>query len=228
MSWFSQALNSTIGKKVIMSLTGLFLITFLIVHVSGNTLLFKNDGGEAFNLYAQFMTSNPLIKAASIILYSGIILHVIYALVLTIRNKSARPVGYAVANSSQNSSWKSRNMGVLGTIVLIFLIIHMRSFWYEMKFGEVPTVAIDGTQVKDLYSIVTAAFTQWWYVSLYVLAMIGLGYHLAHGCWSAFQTLGLQHKKYSPAIKKVGLAFAIAVPLLFASMPIYLFIKSLA
>ena len=86
MSWFSQALNSTIGKKVIMSLTGLFLITFLIVHVSGNTLLFKNDGGEAFNLYAQFMTSNPLIKAASIILYSGIILHVIYVLVRTIRN----------------------------------------------------------------------------------------------------------------------------------------------
>jgi len=228
MSWFTQALNSTIGKKVIMSLTGLFLITFLIVHVSGNTLLFRNDGGEAFNLYAEFMTSNPLIKIASIILYSGIILHVIYALVLSIRNKSARPVGYAVANPNQNSSWKSRNMGILGTIVLIFLIIHMRSFWYEMKFGEVPTVNYGGADVKDLYTIVSAAFTQWWYVLIYVLAMIGLGYHLAHGFWSAFQTLGLQHKKYSPFIKKVGLAFAIVVPLLFASMPIYLFIKSLA
>ncbi|WKN43809.1 succinate dehydrogenase cytochrome b subunit [Tunicatimonas pelagia] len=228
MSWFSQALNSTIGKKVIMALTGLFLITFLIVHASGNTLLFRSDGGEAFNLYAEFMTTNPLIKAASIILYSGIILHVVYALVLSIRNKSARPVGYSVANSSQNSSWKSRNMGVLGTIVLIFLIIHMRSFWYEMKFGEVPTMLVDGAEVKDLYSIVTAAFTQWWYVLIYVLAMVGLGYHLAHGFWSAFQTLGLQHKKYSPFIKSAGLAFAIAVPLLFASMPIYLFIKSLS
>lgn len=228
MSWFTQALNSTIGKKVIMSLTGLFLITFLIVHVSGNTLLFHNDGGEAFNLYAQFMTTNPLVSAASIILYSGIILHVIYALVLSIKNKNARPVGYAVAHPSQNSSWKSRNMGILGTIVLIFLIIHMRSFWYEMRFGELPTVNYAGTEVKDLYTIVSAAFTQWWYVVIYVLAMVGLGYHLAHGFWSAFQTLGLQHKKYSPFIKKVGLAFAIVVPLLFASMPIYFFIKSLA
>ncbi len=228
MSWFSQALNSTIGKKVIMALTGLFLITFLIVHVSGNTLLFRSDGGEAFNLYAEFMTSNPIIKAASIILYSGIILHVIYALVLSVRNKTARPVGYAVANPSQNSSWKSRNMGVLGTIVLIFLIIHLRSFWYEMKFGEVPTMLVDGVEIKDLYSIVSAAFTQWWYVLIYVLAMVGLGYHLAHGFWSAFQTLGLQHKKYSPFIKKAGLAFAIVVPLLFASMPVYLFIKSLS
>jgi succinate dehydrogenase / fumarate reductase cytochrome b subunit len=228
MSWFTQALNSTIGKKVIMSLTGLFLITFLIVHVSGNTLLFRNDGGEAFNLYAQFMTTNPLVTIASVILYSGIILHVIYALILTIRNKSARPVGYAVAHPNQNSSWKSRNMGILGTIVLIFMIIHMRSFWYEMRFGELPTVSIDGVEVKDLYSIVAAAFSQWWYVLIYVLAMIGLGYHLAHGFWSAFQTLGLQHKKYSPFIKKAGLAFAIAVPLLFASMPIYFFIKSLA
>ncbi len=228
MSWFSQALNSTIGKKVIMALTGLFLITFLIVHVSGNTLLFRSDGGEAFNLYAEFMTSNPLIKAASYILYSGIILHVIYALVLSIRNKSARPVGYAVAKPSQNSSWKSRNMGILGTILLIFLIIHMRSFWYEMKFGEVPVMSVDGVEIKDLYSIMQAAFSQWWYVLIYVLAMVGLGYHLAHGFWSAFQTLGLQHKKYSPFIKKVGLAFAIAVPALFASMPIYMFIKSLS
>lgn len=228
MSWFTQALRSTIGKKVIMSLTGLFLITFLIVHASGNSLLFRDDNGEAFNLYAQFMTTNPLITVASIILYSGIILHVIYALVLSVKNNSARPVGYENAHPNQNSTWKSRNMGILGTIVLIFLIIHMRSFWYEMRFGELPTKNYAGTEVKDLYTIVSAAFTQWWYVLIYVLAMVGLGYHLAHGFWSAFQTLGLQHRKYSPLIKNVGYAFAIGVPLLFAAMPIYLYIKSLA
>ncbi|MEQ9442608.1 MAG: succinate dehydrogenase cytochrome b subunit [Cyclobacteriaceae bacterium] len=228
MSWFTQALNSTIGKKVVMSLTGLFLISFLIVHASGNSLLFRNDGGEAFNLYAQFMTTNPLITVASIILYSGIVLHVIYALIISMKNKRARPIGYAVAKPEQNSTWKSRNMGILGTIVLIFLVIHMRSFWFEMRFGEIPTVDIGGAEVKDLYTIVSAAFTQWWYVLIYVLAMIGLGFHLAHGFWSAFQTLGLQHKKYSPFIKSVGLIFAIVVPLLFAAMPVYLFIKSLA
>ena len=228
MSWFTQALSSTIGRKVVMSLTGLFLITFLVVHVSGNMLMFKDDGGEAFNLYAQFMTTNPLIIMASYILYTGIILHVIYALILSVYNKSARPVGYALANPEQNSSWKSRNMGILGTIVLIFLIIHLRAFWYEMKFGDIPTVNYAGVEVRNLYIVMEVAFSQWWIVVLYVLAMIGLAFHLAHGFWSAFQTLGLQHKKYSPLIKNLGYIFAIVVPLLFAIMPIYIYIKSLS
>ncbi|MGB3777286.1 MAG: succinate dehydrogenase cytochrome b subunit [Tunicatimonas sp.] len=228
MSWFTQALSSTIGRKVVMSLTGLFLITFLVVHVSGNMLMFKSDDGEAFNLYAQFMTTNPLIKMASYILYTGILVHVFYALYLSVYNKNARPVGYAVAHSEQNSTWKSRNMGILGTIVLIFLVIHLRSFWFEMKFGDVPLVNYAGIEVRDLYSVMEAAFSQWWYVLIYVLAMVGLSYHLAHGFWSAFQTLGLQHKKYSPLIKNAGYIFAIVVPLLFAAMPVYIYIKSLA
>ena len=228
MSWFTQALRSTIGKKVVMSLTGLFLITFLIVHVSGNMLLFRNDGGEAFNLYAEFMTTNPLIKIASYILYTGIILHVVYSLILSIKNKAARPVGYVKAHPNQNSSWKSRNMGILGTIVLIFLVIHMRTFWYEMHYGDMPTVSYSGVEVEDLYTVVVAAFSNWWYSLLYVLAMVGLAFHLSHGFWSAFQTLGLNHKKYTPFIKKASLLFAIIVPLMFASMPIYFFFQSLS
>lgn len=227
MSWFTHALSSTIGRKVIMSLTGLFLITFLIVHASGNMLLFKNDGGEAFNLYAEFMTSNPLIKVASYILYSGIILHVIYSIILTSKNKSARPVGYKLAHPNANSTWRSRNMGVLGTIIFIFLVIHLRSFWYEMHFGDIPVVTYAGVEVSDLYTVVQAAFSQWWYSLIYVLAMIGLGFHLAHGFWSAFQTLGMSHKKYTPFIKTVGVLFAIVVPALFASMPIYFYLQSL-
>lgn len=227
MSWFTQALSTTIGKKVIMSLTGLFLITFLVVHVAGNMLLFKDDGGEAFNLYAKFMTTSPLIRVASIILYSGLLLHVIYSLVLAMHNKSARPVGYAKARPEENSSWKSRNMGILGTIVLIFLIIHLRSFWYVMHFGPIPVKTYAGVEVDDLYTVVVAAFSQWWYTGFYVLAMVGLGFHLAHGFWSAFHTLGMNHRKYMPMIKKISLLFSIIVPLLFASMPIYFFIKSL-
>ncbi len=211
-----------------MSLTGLFLITFLVVHVSGNMLLFKDDGGEAFNLYAEFMTTNPLVGMASYILYTGIIVHIIYSLILSVHNKNARPVGYAKARPDQNSSWKSRNMGILGTIVFIFLLIHMRSFWYEMRFGSLPTKNYAGVDVADLYTIVQAAFAQWWYAALYVLAMVGLAFHLAHGFWSAFQTVGLNHRKHMPLIKKVSLIFAIVVPALFASMPIYFFIKSIA
>ncbi len=210
-----------------MSLTGLFLIVFLVVHVSGNMLLFKNDGGEAFNLYAEFMTTNPLVRVASIVLYSGLLLHIIYSLVLSIKNKKARPVGYTLANPRYNSSWKSRNMGILGTIVLIFLIIHIRSFWFEMHFGYTPTRNYGGVEVKDLYAIVVSAFSQWWYVVVYLLAMVGLAFHLSHGFWSAFQTLGMNHKKYTPFIKTVSLIFAILVPALFASMPIYFFLKSL-
>lgn len=210
-----------------MSLTGLFLITFLIVHVSGNMLLFKDDGGEAFNLYAEFMTTSPMIRLASIILYSGLLLHVIYSVVLTIYNQRARPIGYNAARPNENSSWKSRNMGVLGTLVFIFLVIHMRNFWWEMHYGDIPVKTYAGTEVTDLYTVVAASFANWWYSALYILSMIALGYHLAHGFWSAFHTVGLNNKKYMPLLKKAALFFSIIVPLLFASMPIYFYIKSI-
>lgn len=223
MSWVSKTFNSTLGKKLLMALTGLFLILFLVGHVSGNTLLFKNDGGQAFNEYAKFMTTNPFVKILSYVTYISVLVHVIYAIFLSRRNKSARPVGYAMSKASTNSSWNSRNMGVLGTIILIFLVIHLQGFWYQMHWGDVPVVEYNGEQYKDLYAIVQFAFQAEWLVALYVISMVMLGFHLAHGFESAFQTLGLNHVKYSPAIKNVGLAFSIIVPALFASMPLYIY-----
>ncbi|MEZ4827341.1 MAG: succinate dehydrogenase cytochrome b subunit [Bacteroidia bacterium] len=225
MSTVVNIFSHSIGRKLIMALTGLFLMLFLVGHVAGNTLLFHNDGGEAFNLYAKFMTTNGAVKILSYTTYLSVILHVIYAIVLSRANRQARPVAYAVNGSKANSLWSSRNMGVLGSIVLVFLIIHLRSFWAVMHFGEIPMVEIDGEQYKNLYLIVTEAFQQLWYVALYVVAMVGLAYHLSHGFWSAFQTLGLDHKAYTPVIKVLGLAFAIGVPLLFAAMPVYMYIK---
>jgi len=224
MSWFSKSLNSTLGKKLLMALTGLFLITFLIGHVSGNTLLFKADGKDAFNLYAKFMTTNPFIKILSYVTYFSVLAHVFYSLVLTIRNRKARPVGYKVSKANQNSVWSSRNMGILGTIILIFLVLHMKRFWYEMHFGSVETYLIEGEKVKDLYSVVNIAFHEWWYVAIYVVSMFFLAFHLSHGFQSAFQTLGLNHKKYTPIIKIAGLGFSIIVPALFALMPIYMYL----
>lgn len=212
-----------------MALTGLFLVLFLIGHVLGNLLLFVDDGGQAFNEYARFMTSTPTIQVLSLITYASILIHVIYSIIITRKNQQARPVSYAVNNPSANSLWSSRNMGILGTIVLIFLVIHMRSFWYEMRFGHIPMVNYQGAgEFKNLYSIVAEAFTQWWYVLLYVAAMFGLAFHLSHGFKSAFQTLGLTHKKYTPLIEKAGLWFSIVVPTLFALIPIVMFFKSLA
>lgn len=227
MNWFTSTFSSSLGKKLIMSLTGLFLIIFLIGHLVGNLLLFSSDGGQAFNEYAAFMSTNPAIQVLRVITFVSVIFHIIYSVVLTKNNSQARPVGYAKVAPSPNTTWMSRNMGLLGLIVLVFLIIHLRTFLYEMKFGEVPFVEYGSGEVKNLYAIVVEAFSQLWYTALYVIFMIALGLHLAHGFHSSFQTAGVRHAKYTPILKKTGIAFSIIVPALFAAMPIYIYIQSL-
>jgi succinate dehydrogenase / fumarate reductase cytochrome b subunit len=224
MNWFTKLLSSTLGRKVLMALTGLFLIIFLVVHLIGNLQLLKCDEGQAFNIYAQFMTSNPVIKTVSYLNYAFIIIHVLWALALTITNKKARgPVGYAVSKNS--SAWTSRNMGILGTLILVFLVIHLKGFWYEMHWGGIPTKTYDGVEVKDLYTVVNTAYAQILWVVVYVISMIVVGFHLWHGFASAFQTLGLNHLKYNPIIRTVGRAFAIIVPFLFALIPIIMYLN---
>lgn len=226
MVWITQALSSSLGRKVIMSLTGLFLSSFLIVHMAGNLQLFKADGGRAFNEYTYFMTHNPLILTVSYLLYTSILVHALMAFILTRHNRDSRPVQYAYSKPEVNSDWSSRNMGILGTILLLFIIIHMRTFWYEMHFGSVPMAEYDGKEYKDLYAVVKVAFGEWWYVLLYVVCMVALGYHLAHGFQSGFQSLGIRHKKYTPAIELVGrYFFAVIIPLAFAAMPVYVFLQ---
>ncbi|WP_162342030.1 succinate dehydrogenase cytochrome b subunit [Cyclobacterium salsum] len=226
MSWVSKTLNSTLGKKLLMALTGLFLILFLVVHLAGNLQLLLPDDGKAFNIYAETMASNPLIRVVGILNFGFIALHAIYSAILTRHNKKSRPVGYAVTNASANSGWSSRNMGILGTLILIFILVHLRGFWYEFKFGEIPYVTYDGVTYKDGYTIVAAAFENILYVIFYVVSMGVLAFHLSHGFASAFQTLGINHSKYTPFIKKLGLGFAIIVPALFALIPIIMFLQN--
>lgn len=147
MTKLAAFFNSAIGKKLIMSLTGLFLCAFIIVHLSGNLQLFKHDGGYAFNIYAVFMTTNPLIKTISYGLYAMILVHAIRGLVLVLENKRARPVGYAVKPGNANASWASRNMGLLGTILLVFIVVHMSKFWFVYKFGYVPYVKYEINEI---------------------------------------------------------------------------------
>ena len=135
MSEFKQTFNSSLGKKLIMALTGLFLCTFLIVHLAGNLLLFKNDGGYAFNVYANFLTHFPPIEVVAYILYLCILVHALYALILTIQNRKARPVGYAI-KPTDNATWQSKNMGLLGAILFLFIVIHMNDFWYSYKYSN--------------------------------------------------------------------------------------------
>lgn len=220
MKWLINFLNSSLGNKVLMSLTGLFLSSFLLVHLSGNLQLLKGDGGLAFNAYAHFMTTNPIIKFTSYGLYASILLHAIKGIGLYMANRKAKGQGYKVTRYAQKgaSAISSRNMALLGTIVLGFLGLHMAQFWGRMHFTEMP---IDAAGNKDLFLIVKEAFQVEWVVIVYLISMIALAFHLVHGFQSAFQTLGLNHKKYTPIIKAVGLIFAIVVPAGFAVLPIY-------
>ncbi|MFN3996923.1 succinate dehydrogenase cytochrome b subunit [Algoriphagus sp.] len=227
MSWVTKTLSSTLGRKLLMALTGLFLILFLVVHLAGNLQLLLPDNGKSFNLYAESMATNPLIRIVSIGNFAFIILHVIYSILLTQLNKKSRPIGYVESAASTNSTWSSRNMGILGTIILLFLLVHLKGFYYEIKFGEMPMVDIAGVTYKNVFAIVAAAYSNVLYVAFYVLCMGFLAFHLSHGFASAFQTLGLNHVKYSPLIQKVGIGFSILVPVLFALIPIVMYIQSL-
>lgn len=227
MNWFSKFLTSSIGRKLIMSLTGLFLIIFLVVHLVGNLQLLIDDGGEQFNLYAKFMTSNPFIKLASYLLYTFIALHAIQGLLLWRYNRKSRGSERYAVKTTANSGFAARNMGPLGTILLIFILLHMWQFWFQMKTGELEIVNYDGVAARDLYAIVDIAFRQWYFVAFYVFSMAAVGFHLWHGFQSAFQTLGLNHRKYTPVIKFLGKAYSVLIPAAFALIPVYFFIMKL-
>jgi succinate dehydrogenase / fumarate reductase, cytochrome b subunit len=303
----SALIKSSIAKKYWMALTGLFLCTFLIGHLLGNLQLIYHVGEEgrrAFNEYAYFMQHNIFIKILSYVTYISILFHAIDGLLLAVQNKKARPVKYAYNNPGANSSGASRQMALLGSIILIFITTHMVNFWAKMHFGGLPlhTITKDvnlpvgqdqmgnfqfetsptnyylttkgtylpyqhpftkqaggeeivtsvaevkdetflynakgiqlGESYKDLHSTVFAFFGQpragvetnklaLVATILYVLSMAVLAFHLWHGFASAFQSLGLRHKRYMPAINFTGKAFAIVVPVLFAIIPVLIYL----
>ena len=205
-----------------MGVTGLFLITFLLVHCFLNSLIFANDGGLLFNTGADFMAHNWLIRTMEIVLFLGLILHIVQSLMLTLQNRKARPVPYYKFYGAANSSWYSRSMGLLGTLLLIFLIIHLAHFWVKSRFTGLQ--GHDASGHEDLYAVMRVVFQSPLVVVIYVLSMISLMYHLMHGFQSAFQTLGVNHKGYTPAIKKAGLVISILIPLLFAAMPVSMYL----
>lgn len=133
-------LNSSIGKKFLMSLSGLFLISFLLVHLGVNSLILFDSTGELFNQAAHFMGTNPIIRVIEPILAIGFVLHIIYALILTLQNLSTRPVSYKERKQAHASTWSSRNMFVLGLVILTFLVIHIANFYWKMRFTDRKSV----------------------------------------------------------------------------------------
>jgi succinate dehydrogenase / fumarate reductase cytochrome b subunit len=234
MASLTQVFKFSVGKKLIMGLSGLFLISFLLVHLAGNMLLFVSPA--AFNDYAAFMGHTWFIRIAEIILFAGFGIHIYDGLSLWLQNHRARPVKYAAKSKGKTSSWASRNMKWTGTILLVFLILHLLSFFMGARFGVEIGLGVDlqnfnykdimytgdlGVTEPSLWHKTAAQFAVEWYSVVYVLAMIVIGFHLIHGFQSAFQTLGIKYPKYAPLIDGAGVTFAVVVSLAFAVIPVY-------
>lgn len=221
----SKFLTASIGRKFVMSLSGLFLLVFIAVHLGLNLLLIFDNSGDLFNQGAHFMATNPLIKIMEPILGLGFIIHIVWSFFLEYQNWKARPVKYAKKNMSGASSWASRNMLVLGGLVLVFLIIHVINFFVKMKFTGDPLLAevtVKGEHMHNAYALVSAAFINSTALGIfYILGGILLGIHLSHGFWSAFQTLGLNNKHWLNRWKVIGTIYAILVAVGFAVIPLY-------
>ena len=206
--------STNIGQKFIVAITGIFLITFLIVHVSINTLLLV--GEEAFMPVAHFMGTNPVIRIMEVVLMAGLLGHIVTTLWLTNKSRGARKVSYKKTNHSKSSSFYSRYMAVSGSLLLFFLILHFADFWFGERF-----LSLD----SNLYERVQMKLAAPWRVGVYVVGMVVLMLHLLHGFQSAFQTLGIRvNTNTGKVISGIGVVFAIAVSALFASMPIYFLI----
>ncbi len=200
----STFLSSPIGKKMGMALTGLILYGFLVGHLTGNLLLLKDDGGRSFNAYSDFLINHPLLIPAEIFLVVVFALHLFLAISVTRDNRRARPVGYQTTQSVGGRSFASHTMIYSGVVILVFLVLHLKTF----KYGDKPS---------GLYDLVLATFQQTGYLIWYVVAMLVLGFHLWHAFHSAFQTLSIRSDK----IKSLGLVLCLVLAFGFGFLPVY-------
>lgn len=214
MSSFIRFIDSSVGKKLVMALTGLFLILFLVEHLAANLLLLINDNGKIFEEYSEFMASslNIPIRIVEIGLFVCLVYHAIDGVRLWLDNKRARGVNYKNNNPSENSTFFSRIMIHGGTIIFIFLVIHLRTFFFPYRLGN-PS--------NTMYEGVVEAFSNTYYSLFYLLAMIFLAFHLVHGFQSSFQSMGIRHNRYTAFIKKFGIVFSILLCAGFALIPLY-------
>lgn len=224
----SKFLEASIGRKFLMSITGLFLVSFIAVHLAINLLLIFDDTGELFNKGAHFMATNPAIKIMEPILGLGFIIHIVWSFFLEFKNWKARPVKYNKKSVGDSSSWASRNMLILGTLVLVFLVMHIIDFFWVIRFNPhtMQSVTIGGVEMEDTYTLVADLFKgSIIYNIFYIIGALLLGFHLSHGFWSAFQTLGINNKHWMKRWQVIGYIYAVIVTVGFAVISLYFLIK---
>ena len=214
MSGFFRFIDSSVGKKIVMALTGLFIILFLVEHLAGNLLLLLNDNGKIFEEYSAFMAGslNIPVRIVEIGLFLFIIYHIVNGVRLWWGNRVARGFSYKVNDPSENSTFFSRFMIWGGTIVFIFLVIHLRTFFFPYRLGNPSNTMYEGA---------VEAFSNPYYSIFYIIALIFLAFHLVHGFQSAFQSLGIRYNKYTAIIKNFGIVFSILLCAGFALIPLY-------
>jgi len=214
-------------RKAIVALTGLFLCIFLIVHLSANAILLLPEemARGLYNAYSSTLRESPLIKVVAYILYLSIIFHVFYALVITLKNRKAKPQRYALNHSKENSSWTSQNMGLIGVMILLFLVVHLANFWARIKLGIGAIVGIDAEGHVDVYEVTYSLFQNIYFVLFYTILMVPLGLHLHHGLKSAFKTLGFYHKKGLRVLAKISLVYAVIMAVGFGIIPFIVYFK---
>ena len=231
MKW-SEFFASSVGKKFVMAITGLFLILFLIVHVTVNAcmwamVLVPGDNGEVFNKAAHWLGQTLVPRVLEIGLFIFFIIHIVQGYVLEVQNRQRRGIGYEVPMGSRGSAWYRKSMGLLGTLIFLFLIVHIADFWIPSRFGGLNEIAYDDTPGKaynNLYGKMMLVFQNPWIVVLYIIGCISLAWHLIHGFQSSFRTIGVSNKRYLIALNSIGWVFSIIVCLLFAMMPVSVYL----
>jgi len=220
----SNFISSSIGKKLILSLSGLFLITFLLIHLTAN--LFLLGGSEAFNMAVHFMDTNPIIQIMQPLLAIGFFIHILYGVIIQFQNWKATPVKYNTVNQKESSKWSARNMIWLGLFIFAFLFIHIGNYFYVMKFGEMGEfTASNGEKMHDAYKLVSSLFTDgsfgMIYSAIYIIGFVALGLHLNHAFWSAFQTIGWSNDVWRKRLSVIGTLYAILIAVGFSIIPLY-------
>jgi succinate dehydrogenase / fumarate reductase, cytochrome b subunit len=229
MKW-SYFFSSAIGRKFVMATTGIFLILFLVVHVGLNACIFADwvntaDNGEMFNRAAHFMGSTIVTRIMEMILFVGFIAHIIQGYVVEAKNRKRRQAGYQVDLGSRGSTWMSRSMAILGTLIFMFLILHISKFWWSSRVTkDLEEVAYgNGVVMHDLFLRMYDVFQNPLIVIVYVLSVLFLGFHLWHGFHAAFRSMGVHNKKYLSLLKGLGYGFTVIVCVMFALMPVSMY-----
>jgi len=212
--------DSSIGRKFIMSITGVFLVLFLMFHSIMNFVVIISP--EAYNAICEFLGANWYALVGTSVLAAGFVIHILYALYLTAQNMRARGnQRYAISKNQKSVEWASQNMLILGAIVLGFLVLHFYNFWYKMQFAELTGMQTGMYDPADGAAYVTDLFSNWIYCVVYIVWLVALWFHLTHGVWSSLQSLGLNNKTWLPRVKVISNIVATIIILLFVSVPVY-------